>query len=228
MSELLYRAALDGGLAEFQDGVMEAVSVAGRETVETLRDMGLSKLRGSIRDAGLGDRLANAWRAEIYPKRGFALNPAILFWSKADVIVNAHQGETIHAKDGNLLAIPIPDGPAVDFPNPRGPDTKVDYARKKFGDRLFVIPANPVRPAILAAEGVGFTKTGRLTLRKQSAKTGKWGKGSATVFLFWLVEEAVLQQRLDVQADFDWIDRTFQAEYSRILADNMLRAGLAD
>jgi hypothetical protein len=224
VASLQFQAALAGNLDGFQSDVRGAVAEAGRGTLESIKDKGLVRLRGSLRDAGLG-MLDKSWRAEIYPRNGNAIEPAILFYSKADQIVRANEGETIRAGNGKKLAIPIPGSPAESFPNPRGPETKVDYARQKFGDRLFVIPANRVRPAILAAEGVGLTKTGRVTLRKKT-KTGKWGKGTATIFLFWLVDEAVMQQRLDVAADFERISREFESEYPRQLANAIKRAGL--
>lgn len=219
-----FQAALEGNLDQFQSAVIGAVAEAGKQTLETLRDRGLDRLRTSLHKANLG-ALEKSWRAEIYPRNGKALNPAIFFWSKAPVIVEAHQGVRIQTSSGGKLAIPIPGSPAEDFPNPRGPDDKVDYARQKFGDRLFVIPANRARPAILAAEGVGLTKTGRVTVRNKT-KSGKYGKGAATIFLFYLVDEVSLDGRLDTPADFKWISDRFVQDYPKLMAENIVRAGL--
>ncbi len=63
--------------------------------------------RVQITGAGLGRRLANSIRSQTYPKAGESLNAAALVWSKAPVIVGAHDtGPLIRSKDGFWLAIP--------------------------------------------------------------------------------------------------------------------------
>jgi hypothetical protein len=196
-----------------------------RESLEAASAHGKGVLRASLRAANLG-ALEKTWQADIYPRRGLAWEPTALIYSKAELIVAAFDaGETIGPKDGGLLAVPIPGGFAEEFPNPRGPDTKVDYARQKFGDRLFVIPARAGRPAILAAELVGQTKTGRLTAR-QRLKSGKVGQGTFTAFLFFLVPQVTLPKLLDIQSDFQKIERKLFNDYTRMLAARINAAGL--
>jgi hypothetical protein len=63
--------------------------------------------RLQITGAGLGARLANSIRSEVFPKAGTSLNAAALVWSKAPVIVRAHDaGPLIRSKTGFWLAIP--------------------------------------------------------------------------------------------------------------------------
>lgn len=221
------QAALLGDLEGFQEGVREAAAMAGKETMLALRDMGLGRLRGSVREAGLGDRLANAWRADVYPKHGFSYEPALFIYTNAPEIIRSHTGEVIRAAGGAFLAIPIKGSPAEDFPNPRGPDTKVDYARQRFGERLFMIPPKPGRAGMLAVEGAAITGTGRVSLRKKTKKD-QWGKGTMTIPLFWLVPQATMKAVLDPQADFDWISARFTEEYTRRMADALVRAGLGN
>ena len=65
--------------------------------------------RGQITGAGLGARLANSIRSEVFPKAGASLNAAAVVWSKAPVIVGAHDaGPLIRSKNGFWLAIPTP------------------------------------------------------------------------------------------------------------------------
>jgi len=218
-------AALQGNLEAFQSGVRTAWLQAGRDTMEVMRERGLSRLRGSVQRAGLGARLANTWRGNIYPERGLSDDPALVLFSKAPEIIKAHEGETIHAKAGSLLAIPIPGSPAEDFKVQKG--TKVEYARRKFGDRLFVIPPVAGRPAILAIEGGAISATGKLSARKK-LKSGQYGKGAATIFLFWLVPEVTLGARLDVDADFAAIGRMLASEFEKVLGAHLLRAGLSE
>ncbi len=217
-------AALEGNLEGSQESTKRAWMEAGRETMEVMEDKGLDILRGSVVEAGLGQRLANTWQGEIFPTRGLTYNPALIFFSKAPEIIEAHEGETIYASDGAWLAVPIPDSPAAKFPT-RGM-TRVEYARQKFGDRLFTIPAKGDRPAILAAENVSLTKTGRISVRKKT-KTGKYGKNAATIFLFWLLPHVTLDARLDVQADFERIGEMFAVEFPKTFAERLMAAGLS-
>ena len=54
-------------------------------------------------------RLANSIRSEVFPKAGASLSAAALVWSKAPVIIGAHDaGPLIRSKNGFWLAIPTP------------------------------------------------------------------------------------------------------------------------
>jgi hypothetical protein len=81
----------------------KAVTAAMREAGTGLK----TAWRGQITGAGLGRRLANSIRSQTYPKAGESLNAAALVWSKAPVIVGAHDtGPLIRSKNGFWLAIP--------------------------------------------------------------------------------------------------------------------------
>jgi hypothetical protein len=81
----------------------KAVTAAMREAGTGLKTAWRSQITG----AGLGRRLANSMRSQTYPKTGESLNAAALVWSKASVIVGAHDtGPLIRSKDGFWLAIP--------------------------------------------------------------------------------------------------------------------------
>ena len=93
--------------------MMAAEIAAGERAVTAaMREAGTGlKLawRGQIVGAGLGPRLANSIRSEVFPKAGASLNAAALVWSKAPVIVGAHDaGPLIRSKNGFWLAIPTP------------------------------------------------------------------------------------------------------------------------
>jgi hypothetical protein len=65
--------------------------------------------RAQITGAGLGPRLARTIRSEQFPKGRPSLNAAALVWSKAPVIVNAHDtGPLIRSRNVFWLAIPLP------------------------------------------------------------------------------------------------------------------------
>ncbi len=82
-----------------------AVSAAIREAGTGLKDA----WRAQITGAGLGARLARTIRSEQFPKGKPSLSAAALVWSKAPVIVGAHDtGPLIRSKNSFWLAIPLP------------------------------------------------------------------------------------------------------------------------
>lgn len=222
-----FEAALQGNLEDFQKETGKAWMLAARQTLDSVRDYGLARLRGSVIEAGLGQRLANTWRGDLKPERGLAWHPSLTIYSNAKHIISGQSAGLIRSGKGVWLAIPIPDGPADKIPDPKGPGTKVDRARELYGDRLFVIPAVPGRAAMLAVKGVAFTSSGKLRIREKT-KRGQWGKGVMTVPLFWLVPQVTMKPALDPQADLDAIARFYDEEFQRNFADNIVRAGLGD
>ena len=82
-----------------------AVTTATREAGSNLK----TAWRGQITGAGLGQRLSRTIRSEQYPKGRASLSAAALVWSKAPVIIGAHDtGPLIRSRDGFWLAIPTP------------------------------------------------------------------------------------------------------------------------
>ena len=90
----------------------EEIAAGERAVTAAVREAGGGlKLawRGQITGAGLGARLANSIRSEVFPKAGPSLNAAAVVWSKAPVIIGAHDAEPlIRARNGLWLAIPTP------------------------------------------------------------------------------------------------------------------------
>lgn len=70
--------------------------------------------RRQVREAGMGNRLANTWRSESYPKGGRSLNPAGYVWSNAPAIIDAFsRGAYIRPVNGaKWLWIPTRNVPA--------------------------------------------------------------------------------------------------------------------
>ena len=102
-------AALDGNLeahmAAELDEAEKAVTGAVRQAGEGLK----RDWRAQITAAGLGQRLARTIRNQHYPKAGASLSAAAMVWSKAPVIVGAHDaGALIRSKNGFWLAIRRP------------------------------------------------------------------------------------------------------------------------
>ena len=165
----------------------KAVSAAMREAGTDLK----TAWRVQIKQAGLGRRLSNSIRSQTYPRSGESLKAAALVWSKAPVIIEAHDtGPLIRSKDGFWLAIPTP---AAGRGLRGGRITPGEWERRT-GLRLrFVYRRRG--PSLLVAEGRLNTK-GRAV-----ASRSKTGRGVATVPIFLLVPQVKLRKRLDLARD---------------------------
>ena len=95
-------AALSGDLDQM---LADEVRIAEQAVTQSIREAtdGLkTELRNQITGAGLGQRLANTWRGEVYPKGQMSIKAAGLVYSRAPEVVGAHaQGATIHPKTGS-------------------------------------------------------------------------------------------------------------------------------
>lgn len=146
----------------------KAVTGALREAAADLK----TAWRGQIKGAGLGRRLVNSIRNATYPKAGDSLNATALVWSKAPVIVGAHNaGSLIRSRDGFWLAIPTEAAGKL----LRGGRITPGEWERRTGLRLrFVYRGRG--PSLLVAEGRLNTK-GRAVASR--SKTGRGcGRGS--------------------------------------------------
>jgi len=175
--------------------VMGAEIKAGEKAVTTaMREAGTdlkSAWRGQIKQAGLGRRLANSIRSQTYPKASDSLKAAALVWSKAPVIVGAHNtGPLIRSKDGLWLAIPTA---AAGKGLKGGRITPLEWERRR-GMRLrFVYRRQGT--SLLVADG-------RLNSRGLGvASRSKTGRGQSTVPIFLLVPQVKLAKRLSLARD---------------------------
>jgi hypothetical protein len=164
----------------------KAVTAAVREAGTGLK----TAWRGQITGAGLGRRLANSIRSQSYPKAGESLNAAALVWSKAPVILGAHNtGPLIRSKNGFWLIPTEAAGRGLRG----GKITPGEWERRR-GLRLrFVYRRRG--PSLLVAEG-------RLNSRGLGvASRSKTGRGRSTVPIFLLVPQVKLPKRLDLDRD---------------------------
>ena len=167
----------------------KAVTAATREAGDNLK----IAWRAQITGAGLGARLARTIRSEQFPKGKPSLNAAALVWSKAPVIVGAHDtGPLIRPRNGFWLAIPTP---AAGRGLRGGRITPGEWERRT-GLRLRFVYRR-TRASLLVAEG-------RLNTRGRAvASRSKTGRGLATVPIFLLVPQVKLPKRLDLAPDAD-------------------------
>ena len=147
--------------------------------------------RAQIIGAGLGTRLAKTIRSQTYPRSGQSLNAAVVVWSKAPVIVGAHDtGPLIRSKDGFWLAIPTE---AAGRGLRGGRITPGEWERRR-GLRLRFVYRR-TGPSLLVAEG-------RLNKRGQAVVSrSKTGRGKVTAPIFLLVPQVKLPKRLHLARD---------------------------
>ncbi len=188
-----------GNLAE----QMREVTAEGERAVSSAMAAAGSGLknawRGQIVGAGLGPRMANTVRSEVYPKAMDSLNAATMVWTNAPEPISAFdQGALIRSRNGFYLAIPTPAAGPKGIGNKR--ITPGGWERRT-GLRLRFVYRR-TGPSLLVAEGRLNTK-GRAV-----ASRSKTGRGAATVPIFILVPQVNLRKRLDLGRDAEaWASR---------------------
>ena len=165
----------------------KAVSTATREAGNSLK----AAWRLQITGAGLGARLARTIRSEQFPKGKPSLSAAALVWSKAPVIVGAHDtGPLIRSRNGFWLVIPTPAAGR----SPRGGRITPCEWERRTGLRLRFVYRR-TGPSLLVAEG-RLNAGGRAVASRSTT-----GRGVTTVPIFLLVPQVKLPKRLDLARD---------------------------
>lgn len=168
---------------------------AGEKAVHFgIRDAGAalkSAWRDQIVAAGLGPRLARTIRSETWPKHKQSLNAASMVWTRAPVIVSAHnEGVLIRSGAGFWLAIPTE---AAGRGRGGARMTPGDWERRTGMRLIFVYRRG--RASLLVAEG-RLNKYGRAV-----ASRSKTGRGLTTVPIFIMVPQVRLKKRLDLERE---------------------------
>jgi hypothetical protein len=189
------QASIEGDLKRFLaeeiKAAEEAVTAGVREGTEGLKQ----ELRRQIAGAGLGQRLANTWRSEVYPKGARSIRAAGLVFSKASNIVRVYEeGAVIRSKHGFFLAIPTP--AAGRFGDGRRKMTPGLWERMHGARLRFVYRRRG--PSLLVADNRRARAGKRGGFAKASASALRTGRGLVTVPMFLLVPQVTLRKRLDV------------------------------
>lgn len=183
---------IDGDL----DKLMRREVLAGERAVKAAISSAGNALkadwRTQITGAGLGGRLANAVRGEVYPKGQTSLNSAALVYSKAPKITDSHdKGSLIRSSNGFWLAIPLP----AAGKGARGGKITPAQWESKTGRRLQFIYRRG-KPALLVDTGTVTRAAPRVAFGERQRE---WrGFKNRTVPIFTLVPQVKLPKRLSL------------------------------
>ena len=187
-------AAISGDLrkimAEEIKEAEDAVTAGMRQAADGLK----ADLRRQVTEAGMGQRLANSWRAELYPKSQKSIKAAGFVFTRAPTIIRAFdQGAVIKSRHGFWLAIPTPAAGT----GARGKRMTPGLWEQMHGSRLRFIYRRGA-PSLLVAENMRARTGKRGGFAKGSASALRSGRGMTSVVMFILVPQVSLKKRLDV------------------------------
>jgi hypothetical protein len=195
-------AALQGNLKSVMAAEVKAAEQAVMQGVRQATDGLKLELRGQVTGAGLGTRLSNTWRGDVYPKGTQSVNAAGFVWSKAPQIIGAFdEGVTIRSKRGRFLAIPTQY--VIRRRNKRV--SPADFEEAGIPLR-YIPPLGARRVGLLVVDNFRVTKKGRARVASPTAL--RTGRGLTTIVMFILVPQVSITKRFDIDtASRKWIDR---------------------
>ena len=186
-------AAIKGNLQQFMKKQVEAAEIAITEAVHEITGNVKNDLRSQVRSAGLGDKVANAWRDKYYG--GKSMKAAGFIFSKAeDIIAAFSSGAPIRSKHGWYLAIPTSAAPK------RGTNGKriqpSNFPEASLGKLRFVYRRGA--PSLLVVDNLRARGGKRGGFGRASESALRSGRGLATVVMFILVQQVTLKKRFDI------------------------------
>lgn len=101
------KAAKEGSLAEIMEHEYQTCAKAVTKGISAATNGLKTAMRSQVKSSGLGSRLANTWRGDIYPKSKNSISAAGVVYTKAQKIMEGFEHQTvIRGKNGLWLAIP--------------------------------------------------------------------------------------------------------------------------
>lgn len=173
--------------------ITRAATGAIRDGGAEMKRMG----RSNIGAAGFSSKWQNAWRVNVYPKKGYALDGAAFGFHKIPYSLIFESGGSIRGKRG-LLWLPLPTVPKV---GRRRASARVLAQR---GVKLFSLPRagkSPLLATRLRLSGPQRANLGKQPLTLAKLRRGTAGKRGAVVSvpLFYGLRAVTLRKRFDLQ-----------------------------
>jgi hypothetical protein len=194
-----------------EEQVARSVTAGMREITDGLKE----DLRSDVRESGLGQRLANTWRGQTFPRTGESAEAAAYVSSNAPKLIDAFdRGVTITARNRRFLAIPTPEAGVRQVSKRRSKgstnNTLTPAAwERETGVKLRFVPSKN-GGGVLVADAFYRRQAARYQGRKsfRAIKEAGPDKGRSFVVIFVLVRQVKLRKRLDIAATAKrWADR---------------------
>lgn len=193
---------VDEAFKQVEEKYSEINTAAMREAEAGLKN----DLRNQVLAAGLGHKVANAWRSRTYPGVGYSLSPAGVVWTNAPDIINAYdKGVTIVPINGKkALAIP-----SKNVPNTRGPGGRIQKmntveVESAFNQELIILPRNGKLLGFVEAVG---GRNGR-GIRQATKRRVAQGRAPKLIHMFTFTRSVKVAKRLDIQKPYQaWASR---------------------
>lgn len=185
--------------------LIESDLAAGKRGVKSAMTRATDQLKALLRDqvvsAGLGTRVANAWRGDTYPKGRDSLNAASYVWSKAPQIHSAFDEGALISRGGGLwLAIPTDNVPRVSSGGRgSGRPATPQQVEEQFNQDLKLVK-DPNRPGLAYLVVNVVQAKNRRGWRRATDKRLQQGRNVESVIMFYLVRQVRLPKRLDIDA----------------------------
>ena len=189
-------AAINGNLNELLKKEFSTAEIAVTKGIRDTTNNIRGDLKQQVLSSGLGQGVANAWRAKFYPS-GKSIRAAGYIYSKAPNIISAfNDGVTIKSAKGLFLAIPTPAAPK------RGTDGKrinpSNFPESSFGKLRFVY--RPGKVSLLVVDDLRSKGGKRGGFAKASASSLRTGRGLTSAVMFLLVPQVSLKKRFDIDS----------------------------
>lgn len=181
--------------------IAKSVTAGMREVTDGLKQ----DLRADVVRAGLGQRLANTWRGQTFPKTGESVEAAAYLSTNAPKLIDAFdRGVTIMVRNRKFLAIPTPDAGVRQVSVKRGAGSTGNVLtpaawERETGVKLRFVPTKT--GGVLVADAFYRRHAARYQGRKsfRAIKEAGPAQGRSFVVIFVLVKQAKLRKRLDVE-----------------------------
>ena len=184
-------------LAKLMEREIKGLARAVKQSVGGATVQLQTNLRQDVQGAGLGPKVANAWRSKVFPPGQDSTRAASLVYTKAPNIIDAFaSGNVIRGRRRRSLAIPTQNAPRRLFGKRVTPalmeKAGYDLDLEKTSRGRLLLVAKGLRAAHARATGQfkGF--------RRANAKQKRSGRGAVSVVMFVLVTLVQPRKRLDL------------------------------
>lgn len=191
MALQFFANAIRGELAEAMDELYEPIAEAGTAAMREVANSIKLKGRSNISAAGFSTKWQNAFRVDVYPKRGVSANAAALVYHRIPYADIFETGGTIRGKP--TLWVPLPSTPKK-------------IGRRRMTPARFINEVGPLFPIrgkggkpLLAANVAKKRRSRNGTLSLSSLRRGASGGATQAVPVFVGLPSVTLRDRFSLR-----------------------------